>query len=357
MFAAFPYLSVLLFVLLRVAVCQGQQQKTPAALDAYVQAQMKQYKIPGLSVLVLKNGKVLKNKGYGLASVEFAVPTSDRTVYALASVTKIFTATLIMQLVEQGKLSLQDPVAQYVDSLPESWHTITIRHLLNHTSGIRNHFMNPAWATLEKAHLSPQQAVVKVAAALPLAFRPGEQYAYSVTGYLLLGMVVQKVTGRPFEEYITRTLFAPLHMQQTQFGDYRTVIPNRSSTIYTYQNGPFETWTFTYGNAGFTAAGLNSTTTDLAKFFTALHGGALLSPASLDSLFTPTRLPSGQMVDYGLGWVIEHYRGRTCYGHEGGGCAWVNYYRSEGLTIAVLANLTGSKADAIIKGIADFYLK
>jgi CubicO group peptidase (beta-lactamase class C family) len=145
-------------------------------------------------------------------------------------------------------------------------------------------------------------------------------------------------------------------MNATVYGDYKAVIKNRNSLVYTYQNGPFETWNFTYGASGTTAAGLNSTTSDLAKFFIALDKGRVLSRPVMQLMMHPTQLNDNTVKDYGLGWAVDENKGHTCYGHEGGGCAWVDYYPDEHLTVVVLSNLTGSKADEIIKGIGQFYL-
>jgi len=315
-------------------------------------------KIPGLSVLVLKNGNVLNNSNYGLASIEFNIPVSDSTIFQLASVTKIFTSTIIIRLVEDGKLKLDQSVTEYIDSLPKTWDAIKIKNLLNHTSGIKNHFQTKNWNSIQKDNqdkLTIRQ-IIQFSADEPLMFLPGEKWSYSVTGYMILGMIAEKISGKSFQILAKEMLFKPLNMTHTQYGDYKAIIKNRNSLVYTFQNGPFETWNFTYGLSGTTAAGLNSSTSDLMKFFIALDKGKILKQMSMDNMMTPTILPDGSAIKYGLGWVVDEHNGKICYGHEGGGCCWVDYYRTEHLTVIVLSNLTGSKADEIIKGVADFYL-
>ena len=199
--------------------------------------------------------------------------------------------------------------------------------------------------------------IIETSATEPLQFEPGSEFSYNVTGYAILGHIVENVFGKPIEEVAKEKIYGPLGMTQTSYGDYRAIIKNRNSFVYTNQNGTLQTWGFTYGISGTTAAGLNTTTSDLAKFFIALDSGTLLSQEAMKAMMSPTRLADGTEKNYGLGWVVDEYRGKKVYGHEGGGCSWIDYYPSEHLTVAVLCNLTGSKADEIVKGVADFYLK
>jgi CubicO group peptidase (beta-lactamase class C family) len=326
--------------------------------DDYVIEKLKQYRIPGAAIVVIKDGKIIKKNNYGTYSIEFNLPVTDSSIFPLASVTKIFTSTVIMKLVEQGKLSLDQPVTDFLDSLPDSWQQIRIRHLLSHTSGIVNHFQTRKARTLsqdEQSKLSTE-TLIRLSASEPLRFTPGDQFSYNVTGYVLLGYIAEKATGKPIDQLAKELIFDPLKMNATVYGDYKAVIKNRNSLVYTYQNGPFETWNFTYGASGTTAAGLNSTTSDLAKFFIALDKGRVLSRPVMQLMMHPTQLNDNTVKDYGLGWAVDENKGHTCYGHEGGGCAWVDYYPDEHLTVVVLSNLTGSKADEIIKGIGQFYL-
>jgi D-alanyl-D-alanine carboxypeptidase len=333
-------------------------QPTDRTPDQFLASKMKTHHIPGMSVVVIRKGQIVKKGNYGLANIEFRIPVTDSTVFQLASVTKIFTATLIMKLVEADKLKLEDPVTNYVDSLPETWKAIKIRNLLNHTSGIQNHFQTKNWNALlkdEQDKLTTRQ-VIQYSADEPLMFPPGQQWAYGVTSYMILGMIAEKASGKSVEALAREWLFTPLRMTRTQYGDYRAVIKNRNPHVYTYQNGPLETWNFTYGLAGTTAAGLNTTTSDLARFFVALDAGRVLSRESMDAMMAPTVLSDGKTKNYGLGWTVDEHRGKAFFGHEGGGCCWVDYYRKEKMTVIVLCNLTGSKADEIVKGLADFYL-
>ncbi|MBS1757406.1 MAG: beta-lactamase family protein [Bacteroidetes bacterium] len=332
------------------------QTKSTDQVDVYLKEMLAKYKIPGAAIAVVKNGKVVKKANYGINSIEFNLPVTDSTIFPLASVTKLFTSTLIMKMSEKGMLSVEDPITKYIDSLPESWRAITIRNLLSHTSGIKNHFQTKKWNIgRDNTNKLSMRQIIQYSAEEPLMFAPGDNYSYSVTGYMLLGMVAEKVSGKPIDLLAKELLYSPLNMTSTLYGDYKAVIRNRNSLVYTFQNGPFETWNFTYGASGTTAAGLNTTTTDMVKFFVALDNGKLLSKQAMTAMMTPTVLNNGSIKNYGLGWVVDENNGVKCYGHEGGGCAWIDYYPSKHLTVIVLSNLTGSKADEIVKRVANFY--
>ncbi len=347
----------LITLFLSITLCSAVN-KNQDPVDDYVTQKLKQYKIPGAAIAIIKNGKVVKKKNYGIYSIEFNMPVTDSSIFPLASVTKLFTSSVIMKLIEQGKISLDQPVTDFMDSLPESWKQIKIRHLLSHTSGMVNHFQTTKSRNLAEEERSKLniEASVRLSATEPLRFTPGAKYSYSVTGYMFLGYIAEKVTGKFIDQLAGNFFFSPLQMNSTVYGDYKSVIRNRNSLVYTYQNGPFETWNFTYGASGTTAAGLNSTTSDLSRFFIALDNGKLLSETSMQQMMHPTKLNDGTEKNYGLGWVVDENDGHKCYGHEGGGCAWIDYYPAEHLTVIVLCNLTGSKADEIVKGIAKQYL-
>jgi D-alanyl-D-alanine carboxypeptidase len=348
------FLLVFYGLISQVALCQSTSGDQ---VDAYIKQVLEKYKIPGMAIAVVMNGKVVKKTNYGINSIEFNLPVTDSTIFPLASVTKLFTSTVIMKLIDAGKLTLEDPVTSFIDSLPGSWKNIKIRHLLTHTSGIKNHFQTSKWNSRgdNEGKLTLRQ-IVQFSADEPLMFTPGDKYSYSVTGYILLGMIAEKISGKPMDVLAKDLLYSPLQMNSTRYGDYKAIIKNRNSLVYTYQNGPFETWNFSYGVSGTTAAGLNTTTADMTRFFIALDKGQVLTKESMDAAMKPTILSDGTQKNYGLGWVVDENKGVKCFGHEGGGCAWIDYYPSKHLAVIVLSNLTGSKADEIIKKIGYFYL-
>ena len=168
-------------------------------VDDYVKTQMNQQHIPGLALAVVKNGHIEKSAGYGLANVELNVPVRTDTVFQIQSITKTFTASAVMLLVEEGKIGLDDKITKHLDGLPESWKEITVRHLLSHTSGIKD-FINEPTVDMRK-DIQPED-VIESLRNLPLNFPPGEKYAYSNTGYHLLAMIIRKITGQYWGEYL-----------------------------------------------------------------------------------------------------------------------------------------------------------
>ena len=182
-------------------------------LDDYLAQEMKKQHIPGLALAVLKEGKIVKAEGYGWADLEGKIPVKPNTVFQLQSITKSFTATGTMMLVEEGKIGLDHPIGSYLEGLPDDWGRITVRHLLTHTSGLKD-FINEPTVDLRK-DLTPQE-VIRSLAGLPLNFKPGEKYAYSNTGYHLLGMIMFRATGKSWGEVLQERIFAPRGMSETE---------------------------------------------------------------------------------------------------------------------------------------------
>jgi CubicO group peptidase (beta-lactamase class C family) len=319
---------------------------------------MAKHRIPGLAVAVVKHGRVLHLQGYGLASVEFGIPVDKRSVFQLYSVTKIFTGVAIMKLAEQGKLSPETPVTEIIEWLPPAWKALRVRHLLTHTSGLPGWRENPRALALpeEKQKTLTAAEQIRFVAELPLKFPPGERFAYHQSGYTLLGMIVEKLAGKSFWAFLAEQVFAPLGMTSTRPGDTQAVIPRRPATAYNRQSGELQNWVYLFGPDASPAAGLNATAADLARFLVAMDQGKLLRRESLEALWTPVRLNDGTVKEYGLGWTVDEHQGRKVVGHEGGGAAWIAHFPRERLSVAVLCNLNGARADEIQYGIAELYL-
>ena len=197
------------------------------AIDDYIQDRMRKSHIPGVSIAIIHDGKVVLARGYGMANVELSVPATENTVYQLASVTKTFTATAIMMLVQEGKLGLDDKINALLPDLPTAWSEVTIRHLLNHTSGIKSYTsVRDFFKTARKDYT--QREILDLVAKVPVEFAPGEKWNYNNTGYFLLGMVIEKETGKKYGDYLDERIFKPLGMTQTRVNDLHAVIPNRA---------------------------------------------------------------------------------------------------------------------------------
>ncbi|MFN2512656.1 MAG: serine hydrolase domain-containing protein [Pyrinomonadaceae bacterium] len=328
-------------------------------VDTYIKQQIRKYKIPGLSVAVVRKGRVVKLKGYGVANVEFDVPSDTNTVYQLFSVSKIFAGVAVMKLVEEGKLSLDTPVADIVPNLPREWRAINIRHLLTHTSGLPEMSANPRFACLpedKKKRVTPEEEITFLAE-LPLKFQPGSKWSYHLSGYHLLGFIVQKLTKKSYAAFLDERVFAPLGMDSTRFGGTEAgVIKRRSSTSYNRETGQLAGWVYPFNTRDYPAAGLNASVADLAKFLIALDTDKVLSRENRKEMWTPVELSNGTEKPYGLGWTVDEHKERKVVGHEGGGAIWVAHFPNEQLSVVVLCNLNGARADEIQYGIADFYL-
>lgn len=314
--------TVLLGVLMvtgAFSTCYGQAKVDK--LDKLISAYAEYGKFNG-SVLVAEKGKVIYKKGFGAADMEWDIPNRPDTKHRLGSITKQFTSMLIMQLVEQGKLKLEVPISTYLPDYPKKHgDVITIHHLLTHSSGIPNFTSFPAYLKNIRPNFHSPVQLVNLFADSTLQFKPGERFAYSNSGYILLGYIIEKVTGKPYEQVLQENIFTPLKMNNTGYDHHRTLLKNRASGYE--KNGR------SYVNANFidmsvphAAGALYSTVEDLSLWDQALYGNQLLRKENMDLLFAK-HIPSGQ-GHYGYGWGIgEIPLGNTAerietVGHSGG---------------------------------------
>ncbi|MBC7880513.1 MAG: beta-lactamase family protein [Anaerolineae bacterium] len=328
------------------------------AIDDFVLAQMKSQHIPGLSMAVIKNGQIVKAKGYGLANVELNVPVSPQTIFQSGSVGKQFTATAVMMLVEQGKLSLDDKISQYFENSPPSWKNITVRNLLTHTSGIKDYEEKGELAINLTRDYTDEELTAKAMAA-SLDFPPGEQWKYSNTGYVLLGILVKKVSGQFYGDLLRDRVFKPLDMKTTRNISDVDIIPNRSSG-YTLSSSVLKNQEYVSPSLNRTADGsLYFTVFDLAKWDAALYTEKLLKKESFKQIWTPVTLNSGKTYPYGFGWFLDTKNGHRLIQHSGGWQGFTTHisrYVDDKLTVVVLTNLAGCQPNKIANGVAGFYL-
>ena len=329
------------------------------AIDAFAAEQMGRYLIPGLSLAILRSGKPTLARSYGFNDVELGIKANNQTVYQLASVTKIFTSVAVMMLVDDNKLGLESRVTELLPNLPASWSNIRVRHLLSHTSGLPSNLSsNPRYQAEERLRRERERFVdadkldyftaaerLSYLTELPLQFPAGTKWSYNQPGYMLLGIIVEHLSGQPFPAFMRHHLFSKLAMDSAQFGDSRVIVPGRRQVAYTRQYGPLQNWLWPYSTSDYPAAGLNMSALDVAKLFVALTTGKLLRQATIQSMWAQVQLESGEKIKYAQGWTVGEIAGRKTVGHEGGGCAWVSHVPSAGLTVIVLTNLAGSGAD------------
>ena len=326
-------------------------------VDDYVQGEMKKQHILGLALAVVKNGTAEKVAGYGLANVEWNVPVRPDTVFQIQSVTKTFTASAVMLLVEEGKISLDDNITNYFSDLPKSWEGITVRHLLTHTSGIKD-FINEPTVDLRK-DLSPAD-VIESLRDKPLNFAPGEKYAYSNTGYHLLGMIIRKVTGKSWDEFVRERILDPLGMNDTRVVSFSALITNRAAG-YAWEDGRIQNGHFIAPTIlGYAGGGFRSTVLDLAKWDAALYGEQILKQSSLEQMWTTAELNDGSKSTYGFGWGLGRHQGRRLVSHTGshatGFKSILARYVDDKLTVIILTNQRAANQTAIANGVAAFYI-
>jgi CubicO group peptidase (beta-lactamase class C family) len=326
-------------------------------VDGYIRAQMEEQHIPGLSMAVLRQGKAVKSQGYGYADLDQKIKVTRDTVFQLQSITKSFTATAIMMLAEDNKISPEDKISKYLDALPASWQGITISHLLTHTSGIKD-FINEPTVDLAK-DLEPQDVILSLEK-LPLNFEPGERYAYSNTGYHLLGMIIERITDDTWQNFLRAKIFKPLKMKSTDVNGATCELANRALG-YTWRSNRFERGAYIAPTIlGYAGGGILSTVVDLAKWDRALLADDLISRSTLEQMWTPARLRNGSKTQYGLGWGVDDYLGVPTVGHGGahmtGFKTYFTRFLKQQLTVIVLCNSRQANPANIAVGIAGFYL-
>ena len=330
--------------------------RAQAVIDEYVKREMDSQRIPGLSLAVVRAGKLVQAKGYGKASLELDAPATAATLYGLGSISKQFTATAVMLLVEDRKIGLDDSLTNYFSWVPKEWSKVTVRHLLTHTSGIREEEWKGGVLEFDRFEHS-QEEVVRTAFGPTLA-SPGEKFHYSNVGYRLLGMLVEKASGQSYWTFLEQRIFRPLEMEATRNSDPKTVIPNRARGYGMSDNQHVNREPVTASSA-FAQGALISSILDMAKWDSALNSKNLLTRASLDQMWTPVRLNDGTTYNYGFGWYLRPIPGHTTVAHGGGlpGFATTIWkFIDDQLTVIVLSNCETADTMRIGLGVAGLYV-
>ena len=317
--------SALLFITALVAAPTfAEAPDTYGEVADLVEAARNEWRAPGMSVAVVVDGGIAWARGFGLADVENEVEARPDTVYRIASVSKPLSATAIMQLMEKGKLSIDDPVTKHVASFPDRGLGITLRHLLTHTSGIRHY---KAGEMDLKDHFDSVEAGLEIFKDDPLLFTPGMKYSYSSYAYNLLGAVVESASGLTFEAYMKEKVWGPAGMTATRLEQQGEIVPHRSRQYVVaggggrVANAPFADLSVKWAGGG-----IISTVEDLARFAIALDQGVLLKPTTLPTMYEPMTLTDGTRTDYGLGWDSRvDEKGRRWIAHGGGATGGSTY--------------------------------
>jgi CubicO group peptidase (beta-lactamase class C family) len=327
------------------------QQPALDSIQRYISGEMTRQQIPGVSVAILRGNQVLLARGYGYANLEHWVPASDSTIYQSGSVGKQFTASLVLVLWEQGRLGLDDRVARWFPESRGAWDSVTVRHLLTHTSGIPEY----TDSTFDYRRDYTEGDLVRFAAARRLNFAPGERWSYSNTGYVLLGVLVRRITGRFYGDLLRELIFSPLAMPTARIISEADIVPNRAAG-YRLVKGELKNQEWVAPTLNTTADGsLYFSLNDLIRWAVALNEGRIPSRAALGAAWTPVRLKDGGQYPYGFGCDLTGQRGHQRVGHTG---SWqgfktaIHRYPEFDLTVIALANLADAEPGAIAEGIA-----
>jgi CubicO group peptidase (beta-lactamase class C family) len=330
------------------------QQRELEAVHQYVASEMQRAHIPGLSIAVVKEGRVVLRRGYGYANLELGVPASDSTVYQSGSMGKQFTAAAVAMLAEQGRLQLSDTITKWLPEGAKVWSGVTVRHLLTHTSGVAEY----TDSTFDYRKDYSEDQLVRFAASRPLDFQPGTRWSYSNTGYLLLGVLIHRATGRFYGDVLHDLIFVPLGMTTTRIISESDIVPNRAAG-YQLVKGRIQNQDWVAPSLNTTADGsLYFSINDLIRWAGSLDQRHVPDSTVLQAAWSPVRLNDGGLYPYGFGWDLTVQRGHPRIGHTG---SWQGFktaiyrYPEFGLTVIALANLAQAEPGSIAEGIAGIF--
>ena len=314
---------------------------------------------PGASVAVMQDGEIIFSKGYGSANLEYDIPVTPETMFHVASVSKQFTVFAILLLAEEGKLNFDDDIRQYIPEVPDFGHTITLRHLASHTSGMRDQ-----WNLLRMAGwrlddvITTEHVLKMVAKQKELNFKPGEEFLYSNTGFTLLAEVVARVSGKSFAQFTQERLFTPLNMSNSLFYDaHQKIVSNRAYSYERSGNG-YKKSVLNFSNVG--ATSLFTTAEDLLKWSANFTEPTVGSPAVIEQMNTLASLNNGETFGGAYGQFISHYKGTKYIQHSGGDAGFRSYFArfpKQNLAIAILNNGADARPWELALQIADRLIK
>lgn len=340
-------------LLLLLSITCFAQDGITTKVDDYIRAEMKAQQIPGVSLAVIKNGEIVLAKGYGLANIEHQAPVKPETIFQSGSMGKQFTATAVMMLVEEGKLRLDDKLIKFFPDGPEAWRNITIRHLLTHTSGMGDY---PTDFDLRRDYTEDE--MLQRIKAIPLSFQPGEKWSYSNLGYVTLGVLIHKISGQFYGDFLQERVFKPLGMSTARVISEADIVPNRAAG-YRLVKGELKNQDWVSPTLNTTADGaLYLTVYDMAKWDAALYSEKLLKRSSLEQMWTPVKLNDGKTSPYGFGWALGELRGHRVIEHGG---AWqgfksqISRYVDDKLTVVVFANQARANPAKLAHAVAGIY--
>jgi len=329
--------------------------------DIAIKGLMQKNKIVGLQLAVIKNNKIVKSSNYGWSNIQDSIAVDSKTVFSINSMTKAFTGVAIMQLVESGKLNLEDPISKYLDSLPKTWRNITIKQIATHTSGIPD-----IWESPEHMFSEKNETLFKKIKESPIVFQPGEKLRYNQTNYLLLGLIIEKISGKSFEKFIIDNQFEKVGMKNSikaGMGDSYTII-NHSARPYSYYiNGSLTNIHQPMPSYLYPGGGIYSTATEMAQWVIGLQNNTLIKAESLKSLWTPIQLDNvktqetnGSLYGTAIGFDTNSRTKNPVITQSGGARNTLYIYPKDNVSVVILTNLMGSRPQDFIEEIANLYI-
>jgi CubicO group peptidase (beta-lactamase class C family) len=328
-------------------------------IDEFTAAQIKQRQIPGLSLAVIRDGKLIKANGYGFANLELRVPATKDTVYEIGSISKQVASEAVMLLAEDGKLNLDASINQYLPAnAPETWRKITVRNLLNHVSGLKD------WTEIKEFSYRREytaEEFIELVKPFPLLFQPNDNWSYSNTNLPLIGVIVERAAGQPYEDFVSARIFKPLGFPSLRFKRQEDIVANRANGYVLrdkqWKNGePFRPKVIA------PSGGVLANAVDLARWWEAVLQGRVVKPESLAEMLKPVKLNDGRSAAHGFAFFTNTFNGHKFILHAGstvgGFGSMVYYFPQDKLTVAVIGNLEdgGFGAEYIAKRVFNFYL-
>lgn len=348
------YRIVAIFILSLIStIAVGQSKADRELFISYDSLLNKLFKPgnPGGAAIVSRSGVVIYKKAFGIADMELNVPMQTEMVFRIGSITKQFTAIAILQLAELGKLSLQDDIKKFIPDYPTHGKTITVEHLLTHTSGIKSYTSMESFSELVRRDMKPEE-LIDTFKNQPMDFEPGEKWSYNNSGYFLLGFIIEKISGKSYEQYIKENLFTPAGMNNSAYDHPNQIIKNRVKGYQKSDQG-FENAAYMSMTLPYSAGSLISTVDDLAKWNRAVNSYKLVSKKWIDKAHTDFKLNNGKSTRFGYGWLITELQGSRSIDHGGainGFLSEALYLPGEDVYIAILSNCTcNSPEQALIK--------
>jgi len=326
-------------------------------VDRLIEAQLKRQNIPGLALAVMRDGRVIKARGYGMADVELGVRATERSAFQWASVSKQFTGAAILLLAEDGRLKLSDPVRVHYTNAPVAWSNVTIHHLVTHTSGIKSYTALPEFVPTVRKDYQPEE-LLDLVRHHPLEFVPGEKWSYSNTGYFLLGLIIEKASGQSYGDFLAARIFKPAGMTTARVNHQFELIENRVTGYNRSQSNRWLRSEFVSPTQPYAAGALLGRVLDLAKWDAALRPGGIFSDHARELMWTPVKLNNGRTFPYGYGWQLGEIRGYPFVGHGGGIDGFSTFIlrlTREKLTVIVLIN-AGADSQGMAVRVADQYV-